>query len=139
MATLATASTSAAVSMLPQGLWGEFRMISRDAPMSRKGWPGQGVEDEGIELPGQSSLHAPQDLLAAVAHGGAFGRVGAAAWVVHEAVVGDRPQGAVGGAVTAAVQPVPGGLARGGLDRAGAADGSEGGLTVEPVGVVAGG
>jgi len=36
-----------------------------DAPMSRK--VGQGVEDEGIQLPGQGWLHAPQDLLAAVA------------------------------------------------------------------------
>jgi hypothetical protein len=31
--------------------------------MSRKGRPGQGVEDEWVELPGQGSLHAPQDLL----------------------------------------------------------------------------
>src|SRR5215213_4393779 len=31
----------------------------------------EGVEDDWVELPGQGSLHASQDLLSAVAHGGA--------------------------------------------------------------------
>jgi hypothetical protein len=67
------------------------------------------------------------------------GGVGAAAQVMHAAVVGDRPQRAVGGTIPTAVQPVPDGLARRGLDRAGAAHCGEGGLAVKPVGVVAGG
>jgi len=50
---------------------------------------GQGVEDERVEFSRQGWLHPPQDLFSAVAHGGALGRIGAAAWFVHEAIVGD--------------------------------------------------
>lgn len=46
--------------------------------------------------------------------------------------VGDHPQGGVGCAVTAAVEPVPSGLAGGGLHRASAAQGGQRGLTVQP-------
>jgi len=53
--------------------------------------------------------------------------------------VGDRPQSGVGLAVTAAVGPQPGGLARGRLDRAGATQRGEGGLAGQPVRIVAGG
>src|SRR6266545_2024903 len=97
------------------------------------------VADLGEDLAGDVALEEPEDLFAAGAGGGAAGGVGAGLWVVHEPVVGDDPQGAVGGAVTAAVEPVALGLAAGVLDRAGTAQRRERGLAVEPVGVVTGG
>src|SRR6266542_7139811 len=95
-------------------------------------WVGRAerVADLGEDLTGDVALEQPEDLFAAGAGGGAAGGVGAGLRVVHQPVVGDGPQGAVGGAVTAAVQPVALGLAAGVLDRAGAAQRGERGLAV---------
>jgi hypothetical protein len=50
--------------------------------------------------------------------------------VMDHPVVRDGPQGAVGGAVTAAAEAVALSLPAAGLDRAGAAEGGEGGVAV---------
>src|SRR6266545_2936246 len=97
------------------------------------------VADLGEDLTGDVALEQPQDLFAAGTGGGTAGGVRAGLWVVHEPVVGDDPQGAVGGAVAAAVEAVALGLAAGMLDRAGATQRRERALAAEPVRVVAGG
>ena len=65
--------------------------------------------------------------------------VGAGTWVRAHAGEHDAPQGVVGLAVAAAVEPVAGHLAGRGVDRGDAAEVSEGGLGGDPLGVVAGG
>jgi len=94
--------------------------------MSRRLGCGQGLQDERVDLYGDGALQTPQDLLAAASLGGSFSSIGAGTWVVDEPDEGDGPQGVVGGPVAAGVQAVADGLARGGLDRAGAAQGGKG-------------
>jgi hypothetical protein len=81
----------------------------------------EGVADLGEDLTGDVALEQPEDLFAAGPGGGAAGGISAGLWVVHEPVVGDDPQGAVGGAVTAAVEAVALCPTAGVLDRADAA------------------
>jgi Pirin C-terminal cupin domain len=58
---------------------------------------------------------------------------------MRKSVQGDDPQGAVGLAVTATIQPMADGLARGGRHWTGAAQRGQGDVGSEPVGVVPGG
>lgn len=57
--------------------------------------------------------------------------------VVDHPVVRDRPKGAVRGAVTAAAEAVALSLPAAGLHGAGAAEGGEGGVAMQPLGVAA--
>jgi hypothetical protein len=70
--------------------------------------------------------------------GGALGDEGASARVGDHADVGDDPQCVVGRAVAAAVEPMPGGVSRRGLHRAGAAQGGQGRVPAQPAGVGSG-
>lgn len=91
-----------------------------------------------VDLAGEVALEAPHDLGFALALGGVSGHVGLGRFMpVHP---GDHSpvQRGVGLSVSAAVEPVPGGLAGGGWHRVGAAQGGEGGLAVQPLGVVPG-
>jgi hypothetical protein len=63
--------------------------------------------------------------------------IGRGRWVAVHPDQRDAPQGVVGPAVAAAVQPVAVGAARGCRDRDGAAQMRQGGLRAQPLGVVA--
>jgi hypothetical protein len=78
-----------------------------------------------VEL-GQTLFGAPLD-------------IGSGRWVAAHPDQGDLPQGVVGPAVAAAIQPVAVGATRGGWDGGGAAQMREGGFGAQPLGVVAGG
>ena len=65
--------------------------------------------------------------------------IGSGRWVAAHPDQGNAPQGVVGLAVTAAVESVAVGAARGRRDRGGAAKMGEGGLAAEPMGIVTGG
>jgi hypothetical protein len=97
--------------------------------------PGQ----EWVELPDEVALEAAQDLRRAPSLGGAARGVGHRRGVPAQPPDGEEVQGAVGLAVTAPVQAVADGLARGGRDRGDAAQVREGPLAAQPLGVVAGG
>src|SRR5438093_182948 len=98
------------------------------------------VGAEGVVgLAGDVALEAAEDFASVESVGCAFGGVGAGAWVVAEAADGDHVEGAVGLAVAAEVEAVPGRASRAGFDRGGAAELGEGGLATEPVDVLAGG
>jgi Transposase IS116/IS110/IS902 family len=91
------------------------------------------------QLAGEVALEQPQDLLGGLALGGAPLCVGAAGRVDAQSRQGDDPQGAVGLAVTATIQPMADCLARGDRHWTGAAQRGQGGVGSEPVGVVPGG
>ena len=92
-----------------------------------------------VELAGEVAFEAADNLGGGLAFGAAAGDVGAGGSVPAQPDDGDAVEGGVGLEVAAAVEPVSGGLAGGGGDRAGAADGGEGGFRVQPMWVVAGG
>ena len=85
------------------------------------------------------AFEAAQDLASGLALGLTALGVGDGSLVDAEPGHGDAPQGVVGLAVSASVEAVTGGSARGRLDGAGAAQSSEGCVVAHPVGVVAGG
>jgi hypothetical protein len=90
-------------------------------------------------LAGDVALDAADDLLTGLALSGAPGGVVAGGLVVAQPHDHDAVQRGVGLAVAAAVEPVPAGLAGGGLHRGGAAQRDERGLAAQPLGAVAGG
>ena len=81
---------------------------------------------------------AAQDLFAALARGGEAGGVDLGARVAGQADQGDLVQRPVGLSVAAAVESVAVGPPGAGGDRGGAAQGGEGCLGADSVGVVAG-
>jgi len=88
---------------------------------------------------GDVALEAAHDLGLGLAFGGAAGDVVLGGLMAAHADQGDAPQGAVGLAVAAAVQPVPVGAAGGDGYRGGSAEPGEGGFRAQPVRVVPGG
>ena len=92
-----------------------------------------------MDFAGDVAFEAADGVAGGFAFAGAPRGVGLGAGVVAEADHGDAPEGLVGVAVAAAVEAVAGGLPAGGLDGAGAAEGGEGCVAVEALGVVAGG
>jgi hypothetical protein len=97
------------------------------------------LAEHGEDFSGGVALEATKDLFAGLAFGRAPGGVVAGGLVPAEPHDHDAGQRGVGLAVPAAVEPVPAGLAGGGLHRRGAAQRGERGLGVQPPGVVAGG
>src|SRR6266516_4801264 len=97
------------------------------------------VGAEGVvDLAGDVALEAADDLFLAEAFGDAALGVGAGASAVAQPADSDQVEGTVGLAIAAAVEPVSGGAAGGGGDRAGAAEVGEGGLAAQPFDVLAG-
>src|SRR5580700_11185592 len=82
---------------------------------------GRRAGDELVDLAGDVALQAADDLAAGLAFCPAAGDVVPGALVAGEPDHDDPPERVVGLAVAALVQPVPGDLARGRLDGAGAA------------------
>ncbi len=99
----------------------------------------EGVLDEGEGLAGDVALEDAEGVLAAVASGPSPSGGLAGAGVADHAVVRDGTEGVVGVAVAAAAESVAVALSAAGLDGAGPAEGGEGGVAVQPVGVGAGG
>src|SRR6266568_2299874 len=93
----------------------------------------------GEHLPGDVALQTADDLLLGLALLETPRHVVLGLLVVAQPHQHDPVQRGVGLAVTAAVEPVAGGLAGGRLDRGGAAQHREAGVAAEPAGVVAGG
>src|SRR5664280_93919 len=91
-----------------------------------------------VDLAGEVAREAAQDLLGGLAFGEPALHVGLGRLVVAESGDHGPMQGGIGLPVAAAVEPVPGGLARGGRDRVGAAQRGETGLAVDAVRVVPG-
>ena len=93
-----------------------------------------------VDLAGDVALEAADDLAFGQALGGAAFDVGAGGLVVAHPDDGDDVEGAVGGSVAAAAEPVPaGGAAAAGWLWGDAAQLGEGCFAVDAVGVVAGG
>jgi hypothetical protein len=98
------------------------------------------VGDEGVvDLAGQVALDAAHDLRFGQAFLGPPFDLGAGAGTEPHPDHHGQVQGPVGVAVAAAVQPVPAGRARAGRDGGDSAQVGEGGLTAQPLGVLAGG
>jgi hypothetical protein len=95
--------------------------------------PGGGGECS-VELAGDVALEASADFVVGFAFGAAFGDVGVGAGAAAPAGECDVVQGAVEGAVAAAVEPVPDGAAAAGGQRAGPGEGGVGGLGVAAAG-----
>jgi len=95
--------------------------------------------EQVVDLAGDVTLEAADDLWFGQAFGGAPIGVSACAEVVAQPAEYDDVQGVVGGAVTSAVEPVTVGSAAAGWDRGHAAQVRERGFGTKPVGVVAGG
>ncbi len=113
-------------------------------PISGPGRPGKlrvsvAVAQVAVDLAGDVSLQAADDLLLGQAFFAAPVRVGAGGRVRAHAGDDDPPQGVVGLAVPAAVEAVPAGLSRGGRDRGDCAQVRPGGLAAQPLRVVPGG
>jgi len=97
-------------------------------------------QEVGIGFAADVALEATQDLGLGQALGGAAGDVVLGGLVAVQADQGNAPQGAVGVAVAAAVQPVTAaGAAGGGRERRDAAEPGEGSFGAQPGGVVPGG
>src|SRR5665647_968288 len=105
--------------------WGEFLFA--------------GLCERGVDLAGDVAFEAAHDLAFALALAGAAVNVGPGRLVVAHADEDDAVECGVGLAVAAPVGPVAVCLARGGVDRGGAAEHREGGFGAESFGVVAGG
>src|ERR687885_850476 len=103
----------------------------------RLGWRWGG--DDLVDLPGYVSLEAADGFAAGFAFGDAPGEVVAGAGVAAQSADGDAVERAIGLAVAAAVQPATVGFAGGGFQGVDPAQGGEGGLAVQSVGVVPGG
>src|SRR5262245_30568419 len=97
------------------------------------------AEQNPVELASDVPFEAADDLFLGLAVLGPAFDVVAGARVVGHPGQRDDVQGAVGLAVAAAVEPVPGGFAAGGRDRANPAQSRERPLRVQPVGVVTAG
>jgi hypothetical protein len=111
--------------------------ISRVRPATRSC-----VLDAGevsVDLAGDVALEDAHDLRFGASFEQAPFDVGARAWIRTHAGEHDAPQGVVGKAVAAAVEPVADRLARRGVDRGDPAEVRERGLRGDPFGVVAGG
>ena len=93
----------------------------------------------GVDLPGDVSLQAADDLGLGLPFAGAALDVGAGGRVRAHTGEHDPPQGVVGLAVAAGVEPVAGDFPRRGGDRGGGAQVRPGGLGAESPGVVPGG
>src|SRR6266511_2313552 len=91
------------------------------------------------DFSGHVALEAADDLLLGLALGGAPGEVVAGGLVPAQPHDHDPVERGVGLAVAAAVEPIPAGLAGGGLDGGAAAQRGERGFAAEPAGVVTGG
>src|SRR5947199_8629396 len=103
--------------------------------MSRTGGEGHRLGELAVELAGDASLEAAADFAWCFPLGGAPGDVGAGAGAAADPADRDGVDGAVECPVAAAVEPVPDGAAAAGRDRAGAAEGGEGGLAAAAAGV----
>src|SRR5665647_2612729 len=98
-----------------------------------------GLCERGVDLAGDVAFEAAHDFAFALALAGAAVDVGPGRLVVAHADKDDAVERGVGLAVAAPVEPVAVCLARGGVDRGGAAEHREGGFGAESFGVVAGG
>ena len=112
------------------------RFTGQAAPGS-SGSAGGGAE-VGIDLAGDVALQAADDFFLGFSFGCAAFGVGAGSRVRAQAGEHDPPQGVVGLAVAAGVEPAADGLARGCRDRGGAAQVRPGGLAAQPFWVVPG-
>ena len=98
------------------------------------------VGDQGVvDLTGEVALAAAPDLGFGQAFCGPSFDIGTGAQAVAHADHHGQVQGAVGVAITTAVQPMPPGSSAGGRDRRRPAQVGEGGLAAEPLGVLTGG
>ena len=88
-----------------------------------------------VDLAGDVAFQTAQDVELGQALLGPPLHIGPGLRVAAHPDQGDPPQGVVGVAVAAAVQPVAVGAARGRRDRGGAAPVGEGGLDPQPLGV----
>src|SRR5664279_3154363 len=111
---------------------------SRGRKIVRAVQTGGGGVELVVDLAGEVALEAAQDLLGGLAFGEPALHVGLGRLVVAQSGDHGPMQGGIGLPVAAAVEPVPGGLARGGRDRVGAAQRGETGLAVDAVRVVPG-
>src|SRR6266516_2637235 len=94
-----------------------------------------GLCERGVDLAGDVAFEAAHDLTFALALAGAAVDVGRGGLLVAHADEDDAVECGVGLAVAAPVEPVAVCLARGGVDRGGAAEHREGGLGAEPFGL----
>src|SRR3989337_1142086 len=104
--------------------------------MSSGGW---GVGEVVVDVAGEGSFGAADDLFFGSALGEAAGHVVAGGLVVLEADDDDAVEGGVGLAVSSPVEAGSLVGAGGGVDGRGSAQGGEGGFAIEAVGVGAGG
>jgi hypothetical protein len=101
--------------------------------------PGEVREQGVVGLAGDVALQAAHDFRLALAFGGAAFGVGASALAVAQAADDDQVQRSVRLAITAVVQAMAGRLARGGGDRARAAESGERSLAAQSVDVLSSG
>ena len=94
---------------------------------------GQGAENVARDV----ALEAAENLALGEALGGAPAGVCLSALVAAHPGHGDPPEGTVSLAVASLVEPVAGGFARGSGQRCNTAEGREGRLGTEPLGIVA--
>ena len=97
-----------------------------------------GSGEESVDLADDSAFQQPQDLFLRSAAVELAADVGAGGGVLRHPDQRDPVHGVVGSSVPTAGQPEPAGLAGGGRDRGDAAEGGEGGLADQSVGVVPG-
>src|SRR5829696_1481345 len=95
--------------------------------------------EDGEHLPGHIALQAADDFLLGLALADPAGEVVLGRLVVAQPGHHDSVERCVGLAVPTPIQPMPLGLARGGLDRGGPAQHRERRIRAEPIGVVPGG
>ena len=112
-------------------------------PISGPGRPREcgladGAAEVGIDLAGDVALQAANDFLLGFPFGCAAFGVGAGRRIIAQAGEHDPPQGVVGLAVAARVEPAADGLARGCRDGGDAAQVRPGGLAAQPFRVVPG-
>src|SRR5829696_8859911 len=101
-------------------------------------WPDRrrGGHQYAIDLPGYIALEAADDLSLALALCSASGDVLFGAPVSAHPNHADHVQRSVGVPVATAVEAMPDNLARGSLDRRDTAEAGEGGLALQPLGIV---
>lgn len=110
--------------------------MSSDCGKNVAGLLWHGADDVLVEVTGDVAFEAADGFAATLALGDAAVHVVACARIPAQSAENDRVERGVGLAVASAVQPAALGLARGSLNRTGAAQCGEGCLAAQPVRVV---